>query len=116
VLGAGVTGEVAIRTVCNFGGYWQNPQATAEAITADGWFRTGDLGYLDTEGYLFIVDRKKDIIIRGGENITCIEWKRRSMPTPMSQKPVCSACRTRNSAKLPVAVYQVEEGTQPVRG
>jgi long-chain acyl-CoA synthetase len=62
-------GEVAIRSVCNFRGYWNNPEATAAAFTADGWFRTGDLGYLDEDGYLFIVDRKKDIIIRGGENI-----------------------------------------------
>lgn len=66
-------GEVSIRSICNFLGYWNNPQATAEAIMPDGYFRSGDLGYLDDEGYLFIVDRKKDIIIRGGENISCIE-------------------------------------------
>ncbi len=66
-------GEVSIRTICNFGGYWNNPEATATAIMPDGYFRTGDLGYLDADGYLFIVDRKKDIIIRGGENISCIE-------------------------------------------
>ncbi|MGG6548585.1 UNVERIFIED_CONTAM: AMP-binding protein, partial [Prevotella sp. 15_C9] len=57
----------------NFEFYWGRPDATADAFTADGYFRTGDIGYLDEEGYLFIVDRKKDIIIRGGENICCQE-------------------------------------------
>ena len=69
----GERGEVCIRTVANFSGYWNRPEATADAMTADGYFRTGDLGYLDPEGYLYIVDRKKDIIIRGGENISCQE-------------------------------------------
>lgn len=69
----GERGEVCIRTVANFSGYWNRPQATAEAMTADGYFRSGDLGYLDPDGYLYIVDRKKDIIIRGGENISCQE-------------------------------------------
>ncbi len=72
-LPSGEVGEVAIRSVANFLGYWDNPEATAAAIMPDGYFRTGDLGYLDAEGYLFIVDRKKDIIIRGGENISCQE-------------------------------------------
>ncbi|WP_353228933.1 class I adenylate-forming enzyme family protein [Novosphingobium sp.] len=72
-LGAGAIGEVAIRSVANFIGYWDNPDATRAAIMPDGYFRTGDLGYVDEDGYLFIVDRKKDIIIRGGENISCIE-------------------------------------------
>jgi len=72
-LPTGAVGEVSIRSVANFLGYWDNPDATREAIMADGYFRTGDLGYLDEDGYLFIVDRKKDIIIRGGENISCIE-------------------------------------------
>ena len=69
----GERGEVSIRTIANFSGYWNRPEATADAMTADGYFRTGDLGYLDEDGYLFIVDRKKDIIIRGGENISCQE-------------------------------------------
>lgn len=69
----GQVGEVAIRSIANFSGYWNRPDATAAAITDDGYFRTGDLGYLDEDGYLFIVDRKKDIIIRGGENISCQE-------------------------------------------
>jgi long-chain acyl-CoA synthetase len=69
----GERGEVCIRTIANFNGYWKNEVATAEAFTNDGYFRTGDIGYLDEDGYLFIVDRKKDIIIRGGENISCPE-------------------------------------------
>jgi long-chain acyl-CoA synthetase len=72
-LGPRAVGEVAIRSVANFLGYWDNPEATRAAIMPDGYFRTGDLGYCDEDGYLFIVDRKKDIIIRGGENISCIE-------------------------------------------
>ncbi len=69
----GERGEVGIRSVCNFTEYWGRPDATAAAFTADGYFRTGDIGYLDEDDYLFIVDRKKDIIIRGGENISCQE-------------------------------------------
>jgi long-chain acyl-CoA synthetase len=69
----GERGEVSIRSVCNFSGYWNRPDASADCMTVDGYFRTGDVGYLDPDGYLFIVDRKKDIIIRGGENISCQE-------------------------------------------
>ena len=72
-LPAGTIGEVCIRSVCNCRGYWNNPAASIAAFPGEGWFRSGDLGYLDDEGYLFIVDRKKDIIIRGGENISCQE-------------------------------------------
>ena len=69
----GGRGEVCIRSVANFREYWGRPDATTAAFTADGYFRSGDIGYLDEDGYLFIVDRKKDIIIRGGENISCQE-------------------------------------------
>lgn len=72
-LGAQETGQIGISTAANIRGYWKNPEATAAAFTPDGYALTGDLGYLDEDGYLFIVDRAKDIIIRGGENIACIE-------------------------------------------
>jgi len=61
-------GEFVLRGHAITKGYYKNPQATAEAIT-DGWLRTGDLGYQDEEGFYFIVDRKKDLIIRGGYNV-----------------------------------------------
>ncbi len=69
----GGVGEVCIRSAANVRGYWNKPEATTSAFTADGWFKTGDLGVLDEDGYLTIVDRKKDIIIRGGENISAVE-------------------------------------------
>ena len=64
----GSVGEIAIRGHNVMKGYWQRPDETAVAIT-DGWFRTGDLGRVDEDGYYFIVDRKKDMIIRGGYNV-----------------------------------------------
>lgn len=69
----GERGEICIRSVANFSGYWGRDDATRAAMTDDGFFRSGDIGYLDPDGYVFIVDRKKDIIIRGGENISCQE-------------------------------------------
>lgn len=65
----GEIGEIQVRGPNVTPGYHGNPAATAEAFTADGWFRTGDLGSFDDEGYLFVADRLKDMIISGGENI-----------------------------------------------
>ena len=72
-LAPGERGEIAIRSAANIKGYWRNPEATAAAFAPGGFVRTGDIGYIDEDGYLFIVDRKKDIIIRGGENISAAE-------------------------------------------
>src|SRR5439155_5664398 len=65
----GAVGEVATRSSANMQGYWKLPEATASTIDAEGWLRTGDAGYLDEDGYLYIHDRVKDMIISGGENI-----------------------------------------------
>jgi acyl-CoA synthetase (AMP-forming)/AMP-acid ligase II len=64
----GVIGEVVARSETAMAGYWRNEAATQETIR-DGWVSTGDLGYLDEDGFLFLVDRKKDLIISGGENV-----------------------------------------------
>ena len=69
VLPANTVGEIAVRSSSNMAGYWKLDEATAKTIDADGWLRTGDAGYLDEDGYLFIHDRVKDMIISGGENI-----------------------------------------------
>jgi long-chain acyl-CoA synthetase len=66
----GERGELLVLGASVFAGYWMRPEVNAEVFTGD-WFHTGDVAYLDEEGYLFIVDRIKDLIIRGGENIGC---------------------------------------------
>lgn len=65
-------GEIWVRGPNVIPGYWRNPEAT-EAAFGGGWFRTGDLGYVDPAGLYHVVDRKKDVIIRGGENVYCAE-------------------------------------------
>ena len=62
-------GEIATRSGSNMVGYWNLPEATARTLGSDGWLRTGDAGYMDEDGYLYIHDRIKDMIISGGENI-----------------------------------------------
>jgi long-chain acyl-CoA synthetase len=66
---AGEIGEIEIRGPNVMKGYWRNSEATAEAITPEGWLRSGDLGRMDEDGYVYIVDRKKQMIIRGGYNV-----------------------------------------------
>ena len=68
----GASGEIWVRSCANIREYWNRPEANAEEFR-DGWLKTGDIGYLDDEGFLFLADRAKDMIIRGGENIYPIE-------------------------------------------
>ncbi|HQS97457.1 MAG: AMP-dependent synthetase [Novosphingobium sp. 17-62-19] len=105
----GAVGEVSIRSIANFLGYWNNEKATREAITSDGYFRTGDLGYLDPEGYLFIVDRKKDIIIRGGENISCIEVESAIYAHPCIAEVSVFGLPDEKLGEVPAAVYLAKE-------
>lgn len=65
----GEVGEIALRADCIMRGYWQQPAATAAALSADGWYRSGDAGWVDADGDLFIYDRVKDMIVSGGENV-----------------------------------------------
>ncbi len=74
-VGAGATGEICLRGPKVSSGYWKDPERTAASRYGD-WFRTGDVGYLDDDGFLFLTDRKKDMIISGGENIASSEVER----------------------------------------
>jgi long-chain acyl-CoA synthetase len=75
VLGAGEVGEFAVHRSCVMAGYWRRPDLYEEQFTGD-WFRTGDLGKIDEQGYFYVLDRKKDMIIRGGFNIYSAEIER----------------------------------------
>jgi acyl-CoA synthetase (AMP-forming)/AMP-acid ligase II len=81
-LPAGETGEVVTRAPCNTTAYWRRPEETAEAFWPGGWFRTGDAGYLDDEGYVFLRDRIKDLLMSGGENIYPAEVENAIMAHP----------------------------------
>lgn len=70
---AGAVGELWTRSVQNMKGYWKRPDDTANAFTPDGWFKTGDAGFIDDEGFVFLTDRIKDMIVSGGENVYPIE-------------------------------------------
>jgi len=69
----GSPGELVVRGAIVFRGYWNKPDATEKAFFRGGWFRTGDLAVQDDEGYVTVLDRIKDLVIRAGENISCAE-------------------------------------------
>jgi acyl-CoA synthetase (AMP-forming)/AMP-acid ligase II len=104
-------GEIAIRSAANIKCYWENPEATAAAFTSDGYVRTGDIGYLDDDGYLFIVDRKKDIIIRGGENIACAEVEAEIYACPAVAEASVFGMPDHRLGEVPVAVIYRHEGS-----
>jgi len=78
----GEVGEIATRSGSNMVGYWNMPEATAKTLDSDGWLRTGDAGYMDKDGYLYIHDRIKDMIISGGENIYPARSRERDLRSP----------------------------------
>ena len=108
----GEIGEICIRSVANFRGYWNNEEATRAAFTDDSFFRTGDLGYLDEDGYVFIVDRKKDIIIRGGENIACIEVEDAIYAHDAIAECSVFGIPDDRFGEVPAAVFNVKEGRE----
>ena len=112
VLAAGETGEVCVRGPILMRGYWNKPEATAEAIDGDGFLHTGDIGHLDDEGYLTITDRKKDMIIRGGENIYCVEIENRLVDHPAIADAAVIGVPHAELGEEVKAVVQVEPGAE----
>jgi long-chain acyl-CoA synthetase len=78
----GAVGELWTRSPQNMAGYWNNPEATAAVLNPEGWFRTGDAGYRDAEGYIYLHDRVKDMIVTGGENVYPTEVENALMRHP----------------------------------
>ena len=108
----GEVGEIVIRSETVTPGYWNNPEATAASINADGWFHTGDLGYRDEAGVFFITDRKKDLIIRGGFNISPREVEEVIMLHPRIQEAAVVAAHDKRGEETVKAFVVLQEGEE----
>jgi long-chain acyl-CoA synthetase len=117
-LPAGQRGEIQVKAPMVMAGYWRNEAATAAALV-DGWLRTGDIGEVDVDGYVYVRDRAKDMIIRGGENVYCAEIEDRleqhpavveaaivGSPHPVLGEEVKAILRLREGAEVDAATLQ----------
>ena len=93
-------------------GYWEDPEATATALH-QGWYRTGDLGYLDDQSYLFLVDRAKDMIVSGGENVYSVEVENALYEHPAVLEAAVFGLPDERWGEAVHAVVVVREGTSP---
>jgi acyl-CoA synthetase (AMP-forming)/AMP-acid ligase II len=109
VLAAGQVGELWCKGPQMVKGYWNKPEATAETFV-DGWVRTGDLAFLDEEGFCFIVDRAKDIVIRGGENIYSSEVENVLYDHPAVTDAALVGLPHRTLGEEPAAVVHLAPG------
>ena len=109
ILPTGAIGELWARGPMIVAGYWQNPEASA-ATFVDGWVRTGDLAYLDDEGFCFIADRAKDIVIRGGENIYSSEVENALYDHPAVMDAAVVGIPHRTLGEEPAAVVHLSAG------
>ncbi|WP_011300164.1 class I adenylate-forming enzyme family protein [Cupriavidus necator] len=110
-LPVGETGELMVRGANVVRGYWNKPEATSQTF-ADGWLRTGDIGRLDDEGHLYIVDRMKDMLIRGGENIYCIEVESTLYEHPAVMDAALVGIPHKTLGEEPGAVVSLKPGMQ----
>jgi fatty-acyl-CoA synthase len=109
-LPAGETGEICLRGPKVTSGYWRDAEKTAASFYGD-WFRTGDIGHLDAEGFLFLTDRKKDMIISGGENIASSEVERVLYQLPQVLEAAAVGLPDERWGERVVAVVVLREGT-----
>src|SRR3954465_12366944 len=106
----GEAGEILIKGPTIMPGYWNKPEETAKTVDSDGWLHTGDIGVIDDEGYLTITDRAKDMIIRGGENIYCVEIENRLVEHPAIADAAVIGVAHPTLGEEVKAVVQVEPG------
>ncbi|MCQ4122181.1 long-chain-fatty-acid--CoA ligase [Rhodococcus tibetensis] len=112
-LPAGVSGEIVCRSRNNVAGYWRRPDETAQLFTPDGFLRTGDTGHLDDDGYLYVTDRVKDMIITGGENVYPIEVESVLAEHPAVAEVAVIGVPDRTWGEAVTAVIRVAEGALP---
>src|SRR5262249_25958220 len=93
-------------------GYWGNEKATQESF-GGGWFRTGDLGYRDEEGFYYVVDRKKDMIIRGGENVYCAEVEAALLEHPLVRDTGVLGLPHPELGEIVACVIKTSQGARP---
>jgi fatty-acyl-CoA synthase len=110
-LPSGENGEICLRGPKVTKGYWKDPEKTAAAFFGD-WFRTGDVGYLDAEGFLYLTDRKKDMIISGGENIASSEVERVIHEMPEVHEVAVIGVPDERWGETPVAVVVLADGAE----
>jgi fatty-acyl-CoA synthase len=110
-LDPGVQGEICLRGPKITQGYWRDPERTAASFHGD-WFRTGDIGYLDEDGFLFLTDRKKDMIISGGENIASSEVERVIVELRGVREVAVVGLPDEKWGERPVAFVALEPGAQ----
>jgi fatty-acyl-CoA synthase len=108
----GEVGEIVYRGPTLMAGYWNNPAATEEAF-AGGWFHSGDLVRADDEGYLYVVDRKKDMIISGGENIYCAEVENALGGHPKISEVAVIGAKHEKWGETPVAIVVPVDPADP---
>lgn len=108
-VGPGIEGEICLRGPKVTKGYWRDPAKTAASFWGD-WFRTGDIGYLDADGFLYITDRVKDMIISGGENIASSEVERVIYQLPQVREAAVVGVADPKWGERPVAVVVVDSG------
>jgi fatty-acyl-CoA synthase len=109
---AGVSGEICLRGPKITAGYWNDADKTREAFFEDGWFRTGDVGHLDDEEFLYLTDRKKDMILSGGENIASSEVERVIYDMPEVLEAAVVAAPDTQWGEVPVAVIALRPGSE----
>ncbi|MGO4329441.1 class I adenylate-forming enzyme family protein [Cupriavidus sp. 2TAF22] len=110
-LPVGETGELMVRGANVVRGYWNKPEATAQTFI-DGWLKTGDIARLDDDGFLYIVDRMKDMLIRGGENIYCIEVESTLYDHPAVMDAALVGIAHRTLGEEPAAVVALKPGAE----
>jgi len=112
-VGLGETGELCIRGPNVMKGYWKNPDATAEVMTADGFMRTGDVGYMDQDGYVYIVDRTKDMLLCGGFNVYPRVLEEAIYKHPAVEEVAVIGIRDEYRGQSPKAFIKLKSGAAP---